>query len=146
MRLRARLADLSDQLRYEEAARLRDRLAALERFAGRARRPAASACLPAGSRRAGSRAWASVTVLASGRVADERPLAAGAGARLVAAALAAAARAEPSLDPADAADLRAVAPFLRWPPPELRVVPLERDAILGAHTSLVGVTAAGRAA
>ena len=126
---------------------MRDRLAALEAVVAelgalRRLRACRLALVAPGAEPGASR----LVVLASGRVADERPLAAGAGARLeVAAALAAAARAEPSLDPADAADLRAVAPFLRRPPPELRVVPLERDAILGAHTSLVGVTA-GRAA
>jgi DNA polymerase-3 subunit epsilon len=147
-RLRARLADLSDQLRYEEAARLRDRLSALEAVVAelgalRRLRACRLALVAPGAEPGASR----LVVLASGRVADERPLAAGAGARIeVAAALAAAARAEPSLDPADAADLRALGPFLRRPPPELRVVPLDRDAILRAHASLVDVTATGRAA
>ena len=147
-RLNERLARLSAQLRYEEAARLRDRVAALEAVAAELRtlrrlRACRLALLAPGSEAGSSR----LVVLAGGRVAAERPLAPGAGAAVeVDAALAAAGRAEPSLAPDDAADLHALAPFLRRPPPELRVVSLDRSAILREHAALVAVGHARRAA
>ena len=147
-RLHNRLADLSEQLRYEEAARLRDRVAALEGVVAELRtlrrlRASRLALVAPATEPGCSR----LVVVAAGRVVAERPLAPGSGAGVeVDAALAAAARAEPSLDPEDAADLRALAPFLRRPPPELRVVAIDREAILAAHVSLGAVTDTRRAA
>ena len=132
--LRARLRRLSADLRFEDAARLRDRLAALEEVAGalaeleRLRRLEVCLLVPAlepGFQRA--------FFVSGGRVAAARTLLPGAaGHAEVEAGLAAAARAEPSAAPEDTDELLLVGSFLRRPPPELRVVPLERDRILAA--------------
>ena len=73
--------------------------------------------------------------VAGGRVASERTLPPGGGAALeVEAGLAAARRpGELELD-----EVLLVDSFLRHPPPELRVAPLRRDAILRARSSLPG--------
>ena len=64
-------------------------------------------------------------VVSGGRIAAARTLLPGDAGRTEAeAALAAAARAEPSLGPADADELLLIGTFLRRPPPELRVLPL----------------------
>ena len=85
--------------------------------------------------------------VAGGRVAAERTLPPGGGAALeVEAGLAAANRqvhASNRLlqgDPGalDLDELLLVDSFLRRPPPELRVAPLERDAILRARDAVVG--------
>lgn len=137
-RLRVRLAELSECLRYEDAARLRDRIAALEAVAAELRtlrrlRAARLALLTPGRQPGHAR----LVVLAGGRVAAERPLPPGLGADVeVDAALASAARLEPSLSPEDAEELRMLAPFLRRPPPEARIVPLDRDAIMRARSAL----------
>ncbi len=131
--LRTRLPRLARDLRFEDAARLRDRIDALEDVAGRIaeldrlRRDElcilAPACEPA--------FWRAFLV-ARGRVV-RRTIPRGAAGRLeIEAGLAAAARAEPSLAPEDAADLLAVAGVLRRPPPELRVVGLRVTEILAA--------------
>src|SRR5437763_808428 len=71
--------------------------------------------------------------LAGGRVAAERTLPPGGGAHLeVEAGLAAARRAGASDELVDVDELFLVARFLRHPPPELSIVPLERQAILAA--------------
>jgi hypothetical protein len=71
--------------------------------------------------------------VAGGRVAAVRSLPPGAGARLeVLAGLGASAGAPASLAPEHADELLLVARFLRRPPPELRVVPLEEERILAA--------------
>ena len=63
--------------------------------------------------------------LTRGRIAAVRTLLDGDAGRTEAeAGLAAAARAEPSLAPADADELLLIGTFLRRPPPELRVLPL----------------------
>ena len=68
--------------------------------------------------------------LSGGRVASTRLVPRSADARAETAALLADADAAPaSRAPEDADELRLVASFLRRPPPELRVVPLEPDAI-----------------
>ena len=129
-RLRARLDDLAGSLRYEEAARLRDRIRALEAVVGelatleRLRRSEICVLVPA--REEGfTRAF----VVAGGRVAAVRTLPPG-GARTpeLEAALAEARRSPPSLAPEHADELHLVASFLRRPPPELRVVPLAARA------------------
>jgi hypothetical protein len=66
-------------------------------------------------------------------VADARVLPPGAGAALeVRAGLAAARAVEPSLRPEDAEELVLLGTFLRRPPPELTVLPLDEAAILAA--------------
>ena len=132
--LRARLRRLASDLRFEDAARLRDRVAALEEVVGalaeleRLRRLEACVLVPAAEE-----GFVRAYFVAGGRVAAARTLVRGPGGRVeIEAGLALARRAEPSLAPEDADDLLLVGSFLRRPPPELRVVPLERDAILAA--------------
>jgi DNA polymerase-3 subunit epsilon len=133
-RLRERLRDLSDCLRYEDAARLRDRIDALEavvrELAALERLRSAELCLLAPAAEAG---FVRAVFVAGGRVADVRTLPPGAGAVLeVRAGIAAARAAEPSLAPESAEELLLVGTFLRRPPPELAVVPLDERAILSA--------------
>lgn len=123
-RLRARLRELAGSLRYEEAARLRDRIAALEAVVRELTRlerlRAAELCLIVPALESGFRR---VVVLAGGRVAAMRTLPPGGGAALeLRAALAEARAAGPSLAPEDADELLLVGSFLRRPPPELTVV------------------------
>jgi DNA polymerase III epsilon subunit family exonuclease len=133
-RLRRRLHELSEARRFEDAGRLRDRIEALERVCrelrrlDRVRQLACCVLVPAtepGQVRA--------VFVAGGRAAAERTLPQGGGATLeVEAALAAAHRpAELDLD-----ELLLIDSFLRRPHPELRVAPLERDAILTAARRL----------
>jgi len=124
--LRAKLRRLSADLRFEDAARLRDRVAALENAAGALaeleRLRALELCLlvPAieeGFRRA--------FFVSGGRVVGARTLLPGEAGRVeLAAGLAAVARAEPSLDPADTDELLLIGNMLRRPPPELRIIRL----------------------
>src|SRR5262249_35438673 len=103
-RLRERMSDLADSLRYEEAARLRDRLAAFDRLLAPVRRldrlRDARLCLVAPALEPG---WREAFFVAGGRVCVRRRLPPGPGARLEleagrSAALAAAAG-PPSLAP-----------------------------------------------
>jgi DNA polymerase-3 subunit epsilon len=133
-RLRERLRDLSECLRYEDAARLRDRIGALEavirELAALQRLRAAELCLLVPAAESG---FARAVFVAGGQVADARTLPPGAGAVLeVRAGIAAARAAEPSLAPECAEELLLLGTFLRRPPPELAVVPLDERAILAA--------------
>jgi DNA polymerase-3 subunit epsilon len=130
-RLRARLAHLSECLRYEEAARLRDRLEALEHVVDRLRRlerlGRLEACLIAPSTEPG---WRKAFFVAGGRVCAVRSLPPGAGAQLeigagLAACRAAGHRVEETLTPEQAEDLLLLDGFIRRPPPELAVLPLD---------------------
>jgi len=124
--IRARLRGLAGAQRFEDAARLRDRLEALERVLAelaeldRLRRLELCLVVPAvevGFERA--------FFLRAGRVAATRTVPGGAAGRLeLETGLAAALHAEPSLAAEDADELLLVGSFLRRPPPELRVVPL----------------------
>jgi DNA polymerase III epsilon subunit family exonuclease len=133
-RLRRRLAELADARRYEDAARLRDRLAALEQVCREldrlARLRAVRRCLVT----PGAEPWhAHAVFVAGGRVAAERTLPPGGGAHLeIEAGLAACRRALASDTVGDLDELHLVGTFLRRPPAELQVVPLEKDAILTA--------------
>lgn len=125
-RLRRKLADLADSLRYEDAARLRDRIRALEAVVrelaalDRLRRLRACVLVPALEE-----GFTRALFLAGGRVAAVRTLPPGAGARIeIDTGLAALARVEPSLSAEDAEELLLLGSFLRRPPPELRVVEL----------------------
>jgi DNA polymerase-3 subunit epsilon len=123
-RLRSKLRDLSEALRYEDAARLRDRMAALERvIAGLAeleRLRAAEICLVVPAQDESCR---KAFFVARGRVAAVRTLPAGPGAALELEAGAAEARtAQVSLAPEDADELLLVGSFLRRPPPELTIL------------------------
>ena len=135
-RLRRKLAALSDARRFEDAARLRDRIEALEHVCrdlerlARLRELERCLLVPAiepGHMRA--------LFLAGGRVAAERTLPPGGGAHLEIEAGLAAARRDGELD---IDELFLVARFLRRPPPELTIVPLEREAILTAAHRVAG--------
>ena len=137
-RLRARLRDLAECRRYEDAARLRDRIDALEGVVRTLRRlerlRRLRACLLAPASAPG---FATAVFVAAGGVVAIRTLPPGPGARIEAeAGLAAARAAEPSLAPEDADELQLIGTFLRRPPPELRVAPLEADAILRLAAAL----------
>jgi DNA polymerase-3 subunit epsilon len=123
-RLRAKLRDFSESLRYEDAARLRDRIAALERvivgLAELERLRAAEVCLVVPAVEEG---WRRAFFVARGRVAAVRALPPGPGAALELEAGMAEARApSASLAPEDADELLLVGSFLRRPPPELTVL------------------------
>ncbi|MDX6437763.1 MAG: polymerase subunit epsilon [Gaiellaceae bacterium] len=124
--LRAKLKRLSRALRFEDAARLRDRIAALEEAAGSLleleRLRALELCLLVPAVENGfQRAF----FVSGGRVAAARTLLPGDAGRVeTEAGLAAAARVEASLAPEDTDELLLIGSFLRRPPPELRVVPL----------------------
>jgi DNA polymerase III epsilon subunit family exonuclease len=124
--LRARLRRLSAELRFEDAARLRDRIVALEEVASALaeldRLRALQLCLLVPAAEAGFRR---AFFVSGGRIAAVRTLLEGNAGRTEAeAGLAVAARAAPSVGPADADELLLIGSFLRRPPPELRVLPL----------------------
>ena len=135
-RLRHRLQDLSEARRFEDAGRLRDRIAALERVCrelARLERVRSLRCcvlVPAGES-----GYVRAFFVAEGRVAAERTLPSGGGAVLEVEAGLAAARRPGELD---LDEVLLVDSFLRKPPPELRIAPLEREAILRARSSVVG--------
>ncbi|HLF68115.1 MAG TPA: exonuclease domain-containing protein [Gaiellaceae bacterium] len=131
--LRAKLRRLARDLRFEDAARLRDRIEALEQVVERVgeleRLRRSRICLLAPAREHGFRR---AFFVAGGRV-WARTLAAGPAGRLeVEAGLAEAARLEPSYTREDAEELLVVSGFLRRPPPELRVLSLDASEILAA--------------
>jgi DNA polymerase III epsilon subunit family exonuclease len=129
-RLRARLRDLSDCRRFEDAARLRDRIAAVEdvvRAVQRIERARSTrCCVVVPSAEPG---YARGYFIANGRVADVRTLAS----RVEVDAGLAAARlsGEENLD-----ELLLISTFLRRPPPELRVAPLDAERILTLAAAL----------
>ena len=131
--LRARLRRLACDLRFEDAARARDRLAALEEVVDRVatleRLRNSRLCLLAPAREPGFRR---AFFVAGGRV-TARTLAPGRAGRIeVEAGLAGAASAEVSFEAEHADELLAVAGFLRRPGPELRIVSLDAAEILAA--------------
>jgi len=135
-RLRLRLRELSDARRFEDAGRLRDRIAALERVCrelkrlDRVRNLECCVLVPADES-----GYVRAHFVAGGRVAAERTLPPGGGAALEIEAGLAASRREGELD---LDELLLVDSFLRRPPPELRVTPLSREAILRARDSVRG--------
>jgi DNA polymerase-3 subunit epsilon len=135
-RVRRRLAELAEARRYEDAARLRDRLQALEQVCRElerlARLRAVERCVVAPATEPGH---ARAFFIAGGRVAAERTLPPGGGAQLeIEAGLAAARHALVSDTAFDLDELFLVGTFLRKPPAEIQIVPLRRDAILRAMT------------
>jgi DNA polymerase-3 subunit epsilon len=129
--LRGRLQRLAADLRFEDAARIRDRLAALEEVTAQLaeldglRELRACVLVPAAQE-----GFVRAFFVANGRLAAARTLLPGAAGRVeVEAGLAAAARAEGA---EDMEELQLVAQFLRRPPPELRVVDLDAERILAA--------------
>jgi DNA polymerase III epsilon subunit family exonuclease len=133
-RLRRQLAVLADARRYEDAARLRDRIEALEQVCREldrlVRLRAVERCLVVPAAEPGH---ARAFFVAGGRGAAERTLPPGGGAHLeIEAGLAAARRALAADEPSDLDELQLVGTFLRRPPPELAIVALEKNAILSA--------------
>jgi DNA polymerase-3 subunit epsilon len=129
-RLRGRLRDLVECRRFEDAARLRDRISAVEDVVRTMRRVEEvrrmRCCVIVPSEVPGV---ARGVFVANGRVADIRTLASSVE---VEAGLAACGRAgEEDLDA-----LLLIGTFVRRPPPELRVAPLERDEILRRAAAL----------
>ncbi|MGZ4335248.1 MAG: exonuclease domain-containing protein [Gaiellaceae bacterium] len=135
-RLRRRLRELSDARRFEDAGRLRDRLGALERVCrelqrlDRVRRLECCVLVPAVEP-----GYVRAIFVAGGRVAAERTLPPGGGATLEVEAGLAATRRPGELD---LDELLLVDSFVRRPPPELRVAPLEREAILRGRALVRG--------
>ncbi|HWJ44105.1 MAG TPA: exonuclease domain-containing protein [Gaiellaceae bacterium] len=129
-RLRARLRDLADCRRFEDAARLRDRIKAVEdvvRAVQRIERARAlRCCVIVPSSEPG---YARGIFVANGRVADVRTLASRVE---VEAGLAAATL--PGAENLD--ELLLIGAFLRRPPPELRVAPLDAARILKLAAAL----------
>jgi DNA polymerase III epsilon subunit family exonuclease len=129
-RLRSRLRDLIECRRFEDAARLRDRIAAVEdtvRTVQRLERVRkTSCCVIVPSTEPG---YARGVFVASGRVADVRTLTSRVE---IEAGLAAAKRPGPE----EIDELLLIGTFLRRPPPELRVAPLEADEILRLAAAL----------
>jgi DNA polymerase-3 subunit epsilon len=131
---RARLRRLASEQRFEDAARQRDRLSALEGFAAHVDRldrlRAARLCVLAPAREPGFRR---AFFASAGRIAAVRTVPDGPPGRLeVDAGLAECAHVEPSFAPEDADDLLVLAGFLRRPGPELRIVSLDAREILAA--------------
>jgi DNA polymerase III epsilon subunit family exonuclease len=120
--LREKLRRLAREQRFEDAARLRDRIAALEHVAldvaGLERLRALAVCVVAPAGEDGQRRG---FFIAKGQVVCARPFHGAHGVEWQA-GLAAVARAEPSLAPEATDELLAIAAFLRRPPPELEVV------------------------
>jgi DNA polymerase III epsilon subunit family exonuclease len=134
-RLRARLSHLAESLRYEEAARLRDRIEALEHVVERLRRlerlRSLELCLIAPAIAPGEQ---KAFLVCGGGVCAVRSLPEGLGARVeIEAALtlcrSTRERAAETLTPEQAEDLLLVDGFVRRPPPELAVLPLDAERI-----------------
>ena len=148
-RLRARLRDLADCRRFEDAARLRDRIDALEQLVRMLRRlerlRRTELCVLAPAREDG---FVRAVFVAGGRIAAERTVPPGPGGRIeIEAGLAAAhaARREAADDhlAVEALDeLLLIGTFIRRPPPELRVAPLVADDVLRLAAALPAVLAA----
>ncbi len=127
-KLRAKLKRLARDLRFEDAARLRDRIDALEEAAREIRRMQQlrqmAVCLVVPCEAEGSKR---AFYVAKGQVVCARPWLGPHGVEWQA-AHAAVERAEPTLAPEAADELRLVASFIRRPPPELQVVRLAHCA------------------
>jgi hypothetical protein len=137
-RLRERLSDLADSLRYEEAASLRDRIEALEQVLERLHRleqlRTLERCLIAPAIEPG---WRKAFFVCGGGVCTVRPLPPGPGLRLeVEAGLALCRTAREgrghALTGEQAEDLLLLDGFVRRPPPELAVLPLHAERVM-AH-------------
>jgi len=134
-KLQAKLRRLALDLRFEDAARLRDRIAALEdaaREMERMRRLRGMAvCLVVPGVEEGTRRGIFV---GKGQVVGIRPFHGTAGLEWQA-GLAAVARMEPTLAPEAADDLRVLASFIRRPPPELTVIRLADSTAWKSYAS-----------
>ncbi|HEY6963243.1 MAG TPA: exonuclease domain-containing protein [Gaiellaceae bacterium] len=122
-KLRAKLKRLARDLRFEDAGRLRDRITALEDCAREIRRMDQLRSMEAVLVANGRAIW-----VAKGQVVCVRPWGGTTGLEWQA-GLAAVARAEPTLAPEAADDLRTLATFIRRPQPELSVIRLREPSI-----------------
>jgi excinuclease UvrABC nuclease subunit len=142
-KLRLKLGRLSRELRFEDAARLRDRIDALEQVAAEIERMdrlrALSVCVVAPGEADGSKRG---FYIAKGQVVCVRPYRGPQGLEWQA-GLAAVARAEPTLAPEAADELIAIASFLRRPPPELEVVRLVHSTAWTSSASGPSATVGG---
>ncbi|HKU59251.1 MAG TPA: UvrB/UvrC motif-containing protein, partial [Gaiellaceae bacterium] len=133
-KLRVKLKRLAHELRFEDAARLRDRIEALEDvvrdLAELERLRRIEAVLVVDKRAV----W-----VAKGQVVCVRPWGGSSGVEWQA-GLAAVARAEPTFAPEAADELALVAATLRRPPPELKVVPLGEWRSANAHSATAGAS------
>ena len=125
----SRLTQLAEDFRYEEAARLRDRIDALEHVVDRLRRldrlRTLDCCLVVPALEQG---WKKAFFVCDGRISAVRSLPPGAAARPETdAALRQTARRSP-ITPEEAEDLLLLDGFIRRPPPELTVLPLRAEA------------------
>jgi DNA polymerase III epsilon subunit family exonuclease len=140
-RLRKRLRDLADCRRFEDAARLRDRLSALEDVVRtmqrleRLRRTRCCVIVP--STEPG---FARGVFVANGRIADVRTLASPLEVEAGLAACELPAPDDPQ--PHEIDELLLIGTFLRRPPPELRVAPLDAGQILKQAAALPRALAA----
>jgi DNA polymerase III subunit epsilon len=134
-RLQGRLSHLAESLRYEEAARLRDRIEALEHVLARLRRlerlRRVELCLIAPAIEPG---WQKAFFICGGEVRAVRSLQPGANASLeieagLAQCQAAREHAEEALTPEQAEDMLLLDGFVRRPPPELAVLSLDAGRI-----------------
>jgi DNA polymerase-3 subunit epsilon len=135
-RLRERLSYLADNLRYEEAARLRDRVEALEEVIERLRRLERlcrlESCLLAPALEPG---WQKAFFICGGELCSVRSLPPAAESELevrlgLALCEEARTRAGNPLTPEQAEDLLLLDGFVRRPPAELAVLPLDAERIL----------------
>jgi DNA polymerase-3 subunit epsilon len=125
--LRRKIRRAAADLRFEDAARLRDRLAALEEVAAwleeleRLRGLRVCLLVPASEER-----FRRAFFVSGGQIVAERTLLPGAAGRAeLQAGLAAAARSETSAAPEDLDELLLIGSFIAKPPPELRVLTLD---------------------
>jgi DNA polymerase III epsilon subunit family exonuclease len=140
-KLQQKLRRLAREQRFEDAARLRDRIVALEQVAGEIagleRLRSLAVCVVAPDGEAGRRGF----YIAKGQIVCVRPFHGAHGVEWQA-GLAAVARAEASLAPEATDELLVVAGFLRRPPPELEVVFLHSQGWTSS-ASVVRETAGG---
>jgi DNA polymerase III epsilon subunit family exonuclease len=133
-RLRARLRDLAECRRFEDAARLRDRLSAVEDVVRTVQRlerlRRTRCCLVVPSAEPG---FARGVFVANGRIADVRTLA---SPLEVQAGLAACELPPGDAEPHEVDELLLIGTFMRRPPPELRVAPLDAEKILKQAAAL----------
>ncbi len=151
-RLQSRLRALAEARRFEDAARLRDRITALQAVCteldrlSRLRELECCVLVPALESR-----YVTAVFVCCGRVTAERALPAGGGAILeIESGLAASRRQKQACDKLsqeelDLDELLLVDSFLRKPPPELRAVPLDRERIYAAATEIRSLSAPSRA-
>jgi DNA polymerase III epsilon subunit family exonuclease len=140
-RLRQHLAHLSENLRYEEAARLRDRLEALEHVLERLRRlehlRELDVCVIAPALTPG---WRQAFFVCAGVLCAVRPLPPGPGARLeINAGLTIArhtAREREPLTGEEAENMLLLGSFVHRPPPELTVIPLDSKHLAGQRLAI----------